>query len=143
MEEAIYKDFVEKSVELAKSRVVGNPFEPKCNQGPQIDEEQMTKILNLIEAGKKEGAKLLTGGSRIGDKGFFVQPTVFSEVQDDMRIAKEEIFGPVQQIMKFKTNDELIERANKTIYGLAAAVFTKDLDRALHISSSLRAGTVW
>jgi aldehyde dehydrogenase (NAD+) len=143
VEESIYKDFVERSVELAKSRVVGNPFEPKCTQGPQIDHEQMTKILGLIESGKKEGAKLLTGGDRIGDKGYFVQPTVFSDVQDDMMIAKEEIFGPVQQIFKFKTNEELIERANKTIYGLAAAVFTKDLDRAMEISSSLRAGTVW
>jgi len=99
--------------------------------------------LGLIESGKKEGAKLLTGGQRHGDKGYFIQPTIFADVKDDMRIAREEIFGPVKQIFKFKTTDELIERANKTIYGLAAAIFTKDLDRALHLSSALRAGTIW
>jgi aldehyde dehydrogenase (NAD+) len=143
VEEGIYDAFVEKSVELAKGRVVGNPFDPNTQQGPQIDEEQFTKILGLIDSGKKEGAKLAVGGSRHGDKGYFIQPTVFTDVQDNMRIAKEEIFGPVQQIMKFKSTEELIERANKSIYGLAAAVFTKDLERALHLSSGLRAGTVW
>jgi len=143
VEEAIYDDFVEKSVELAKSKIVGNPYDPNTTQGPQIDEEQMTKILGLIDSGKREGAKLATGGARYGDKGYFIQPTVFTDVKDDMTIAKEEIFGPVQQIFKFKNSAEVIERANKTIYGLAAAVFTKDLDRALHLASGLRAGTVW
>jgi aldehyde dehydrogenase (NAD+) len=143
VEESIYDDFVEKSVELAKARVVGDPYDTNTTQGPQIDEEQMSKIIQLIESGKKEGAKLLTGGGRYGDRGYFIQPTVFTDVQDDMRIAKEEIFGPVQQIFKFKSMNEIIERANKTIYGLAASIFTKDLERALHLSSGLRAGTVW
>jgi len=143
VEEGIYDDFVEKSVELAKSRKVGDPYDLNTTQGPQIDQEQLTKIMSLIESGKKEGAKLATGGSRYGDKGYFVQPTVFTDVQDNMRIAQEEIFGPVQQIMKFKSMDEIIERANKTIYGLAASVFTKDLERALYLSNGLRAGTVW
>jgi aldehyde dehydrogenase (NAD+) len=143
VEEGIYDDFVAKSIELAKGKVVGNPYDPQTTQGPQIDEEQMTKILHLIEAGKKEGAKLATGGARHGDRGYFIQPTVFVDVKDDMRIAKEEIFGPVQQILKFKNVEEVVERANKTLYGLAAAVFTKDLDRALYLSSGLRAGTVW
>ncbi|XP_032750391.1 aldehyde dehydrogenase, cytosolic 1-like [Rattus rattus] len=108
-----------------------------------IDKEQHVKILDLIESGKKEGAKLECGGGRWGNKGFFVQPTVFSNVTDEMRIAKEEIFGPVQQIMKFKSIDDVIKRANNTPYGLAAGVFTKDLDRAITVSSALQAGIVW
>lgn len=99
--------------------------------------------MNLIEKGKKEGAKLVTGGERLGDEGYFIKPTVFADVQDSMTIAREEIFGPVQQIIRFKTLDEVIERANKTDYGLAAAVFTKDIDRALYVLQGIRAGTVW
>ena len=99
-------------------------------------------LLNLI-AGKKEGAKLLAGGSKHGDRGYYIQPTVFADVNDDMKIAREEIFGPVKSILKFKNEKELIERANKTVYGLAAAIFTNDLERALHVSSAIRAGTVW
>jgi len=143
VEEEIYDKFVEKSLALAKARKVGDPFEEGTTQGPQIDQDQHDKILELIESGKKEGAKLLCGGDKVPGKGYFIQPTVFGDVKDDMRIAQEEIFGPVQQIMKFKTLDEIIERANKSQYGLAAAVFTNDLERALHLSQGLRAGTVW
>uniref|UniRef100_A0A8D0HCI7 aldehyde dehydrogenase (NAD(+)) n=1 Tax=Sphenodon punctatus TaxID=8508 RepID=A0A8D0HCI7_SPHPU len=143
VEEPIYDEFVRRSVERAKKYVLGNPLTPGVLQGPQIDKEQHEKILELIESGKKEGAKLECGGSPWGDKGYFIQPTVFSNVTDDMRIAKEEIFGPVQQIMKFKTVDEVIKRANNTPYGLAAAVFTKDLDKALTFAAALQAGTVW
>nr|XP_020865231.1 retinal dehydrogenase 1-like isoform X3 [Phascolarctos cinereus] len=143
VEESIYNEFVRKSIERAKKYTLGNPLKPEVHQGPQIDKEQYTKILDLIESGKKEGAKLECGGDPWGDKGYFIQPTVFSNVTDDMRIAKEEIFGPVQQIMKFKTIDEVIKRANNTHYGLAAGVFTKDLDKALTVSSALQAGTVW
>lgn len=143
VEEKAYKDFVEHSVERAKKRTVGNPFDPNNEQGPQVDGEQMKKILGLIESGKKEGAKLCTGGKRVGDKGYFIEPTVFADVKDDMRIAKEEIFGPVMQILKFKTIEEVIERANNSEYGLAAAVFTSNLDKALSVSNSLQAGTVW
>ncbi len=91
VEEGIYDAFVEKSVELAKAKVVGDPFDTNTTQGPQIDDEQLAKIMELIESGKKEGAKLLTGGGRYGDRGYFVQPTVFTDVQDNMRIAKEEV----------------------------------------------------
>lgn len=143
VQEEIYDEFVNKSVEYAKKAKVGDPFNKDTTQGPQVDEEQFNKILDLVESGKKEGAKLETGGSRHGTKGYFVQPTVFSDVQDDMRIAKEEIFGPVMQILKFKTIEEVIERANNTAYGLAASVFTTNLDNALTVSNSLRAGTVW
>lgn len=143
VEESIYNEFVEKSVQSANKRILGDPFDPKTQQGPQIDSKQLTKILSLINSGKDEGAKMLCGGSQHGDKGYFVKPTVFSDVKDDMRIANEEIFGPVMQILKFKDVDELIERANSTIYGLAASVFTKDIDKAMYFSSGLRAGTVW
>lgn len=112
-------------------------------QGPQVDEEQFTKILSLIEVGKKEGAKLEIGGGKYGMKGYFIKPTVFSNVNDDMTIAQEEIFGPVQQIMKFKTLDEVTERCNNTKYGLASGVVTKNLDNAIVFSQKAQAGTVW
>ncbi len=143
VQENIYDEFVARSVEHAKKIRVGDPFDVATTQGPQVDNEQFNKILNLIDSGVEEGANLLCGGNRHGDKGYFVQPTVFSDVKDDMRICREEIFGPVMQILKFKTIEEVIERANNTEYGLAAAVFTKNIDNAMEISNSLRAGTVW
>ena len=143
VEESIYDEFVKRSIERAKKRKVTNPLDPDCEQGPQIDQDQFDKIMDLIDSGKKEGAKLLCGGRRIGERGFFVEPTVFGDVQDDMRIAKEEIFGPVMQILKFKSIDEVIERANRTNYGLAASIFTKDLDKALMLAQGIRAGTIW
>ncbi len=143
VQENIYDEFVERSVAAAKKIRVGDPFDAATNQGPQVDGEQMGKILDLINSGKKEGAKLLTGGNRHGNEGYFVQPTVFGDVKDDMRICREEIFGPVMQILKFKNLNEVIERSNSSEYGLAAAVFTKNIDNALQISNSLRAGTVW
>ena len=89
------------------------------------------KVLSLIEAGKKEGARMECGGERLGDKGYFIQPTVFSGVRDDMTIAREEIFGPVQSIFKFSSMEEVIERANDTSYGLAAGVLTSNINNAL------------
>ncbi|XP_075288027.1 retinaldehyde dehydrogenase 3 isoform X2 [Opisthocomus hoazin] len=143
VEEQIYPEFVKRSVEYAKKRLVGDPFDARTEQGPQIDQKQFDKILELIESGKKEGAKLECGGLAIEDRGLFIKPAVFSEVTDNMRIAKEEIFGPVQPIMKFKSIEEVIRRANSTEYGLTAAVFTKNLDRALTLASALQSGTVW
>ena len=99
--------------------------------------------MNYIDIGKKEGGKLQTGGKRVGSKGFFVEPTVFSDVTDDMTIAKEEIFGPVMTIMKFNNVDEVIKRANNSNYGLGAGVVTKSIDTALKISNGIRAGTVY
>uniref|UniRef100_A0A914WQF0 Aldehyde dehydrogenase domain-containing protein n=1 Tax=Plectus sambesii TaxID=2011161 RepID=A0A914WQF0_9BILA len=143
VQEEIYDQFVAKSTERAKKKTVGDPFDPKNESGPQVDGMQYKKILELIESGKKEGAKLMTGGAKIEGKGYFIQPTVFADVTDNMRIAREEIFGPVQQIIKFKTIEEAIERANDTSYGLASAVHTKDINKALTLANSLRAGTVW
>ncbi|XP_035297274.1 aldehyde dehydrogenase family 1 member A3 isoform X2 [Cricetulus griseus] len=143
VEEQVYGEFVRRSVEYAKKRPVGDPFDAKTEQGPQIDQKQFDKILELIESGKKEGAKLECGGSAMEDRGLFIKPTVFSDVTDNMRIAKEEIFGPVQPILKFKNLEEVIKRANSTDYGLTAAVFTKNLDKALKLASALESGTVW
>lgn len=143
VEEEIYDEFVERSVERANRRTIGDPFDMNNEQGPQVDSEQMEKILGFVESGKQEGAKLLTGGARHGDRGFFVQPTVFGDVGDDMKICREEIFGPVQSIQKVKNMEDAIERANRNSYGLAAAVFTQDLGKAMYVSNSLRAGTVW
>uniref|UniRef100_A0A5F5PP61 Aldehyde dehydrogenase 1 family member A3 n=1 Tax=Equus caballus TaxID=9796 RepID=A0A5F5PP61_HORSE len=143
VEEQVYADFVRRSVEYAKKRPVGDPFDVRTEQGPQIDQKQFNKILDLIDSGKEEGAKLECGGSAMEDRGLFIKPTVFSEVTDTMRIAREEIFGPVQPILKFKSIEEVIKRANSLEYGLTAAVFTKNLDKALKLASALEAGTVW
>jgi len=143
VEETIYDEFVQKSMDLAAKRILGSPLDTNTTQGPQVDSEQLGKILELIESGEKEGASLKCGGAQYGDKGYYVAPTVFADVTDDMRIAQEEIFGPVQQIIKFKTVDEVIERGNKTLYGLAAAVQTNDLNKALKVAHGIRAGTVW
>ncbi|XP_035683791.1 retinal dehydrogenase 2-like [Branchiostoma floridae] len=142
VQESVYDDFVKRSVERVKKRTVGNPFDMTTQHGPQVDKDMFDKVMRLIESGKQQGANLQYGGSRHGDKGFFIQPTVFSEVQDDMTIAKEEIFGPVMSIFKFKDISEVIDRANNTTYGLAAYVFTKDIDKALTIANSVQAGAV-
>lgn len=143
VEDKIYDEFVERSAERAKHRTVGDPFDANNEQGPQIDKKQMDKILSLIESGKNQGASLVAGGKRADQAGYFVEPTVFANVKDEMTIATEEIFGPVQQIIRFKNLDEVIERGNKSKYGLAAAVSTKDLDKANYLVQGLRAGTVW
>ncbi|MGA7239851.1 MAG: aldehyde dehydrogenase family protein [Bryobacteraceae bacterium] len=143
VEEKIYDDFVAKSGARAKRRTVGDPFDPKTEQGPQVDSAQFDKVMGYIESGRSEGAKLVCGGDRVGNRGYFIQPTVFADVQDDMKIAREEIFGPVMSIIPFRSVDEVVERANRTSYGLAAAVWTRDIQKALAISNSVRAGTVW
>ena len=114
VEEKCYDEFVEKSVARAKKRTVGNPFDKNTEQGPQVDQDQFDKVMGYIESGKSEKAKLLAGGKRVGDKGYFIEPTVFADVQDNMKIAQEEIFGPVMSILKFKDIDEVVSRANKT-----------------------------
>jgi len=141
--ENIYDEFVKASVEKAKRRVVGDPFDAKTEQGPQVDKEQFDKILGYIKIGKEQGAKLLCGGSAVGDRGFIIEPTVFADVSDDMTIAQEEIFGPVMSIIKFKDMGDVIRRANRTTYGLAAGVVTKSIQTALTFAHNVRAGTVW
>lgn len=141
--ESIYEEFVRQAATLATRKVLGNPLQPSTTQGPQIDAIQTDKILNLIESGKKEGARVVTGGRRAAGKGYFIEPTVFADVTDQMRIAREEIFGPVQQILKYHTLDEVIGRCNDSQYGLAAGILTSDINQALKFSSSVQAGSVW
>ncbi|XP_049908718.1 aldehyde dehydrogenase family 1 member A3 [Epinephelus moara] len=143
VEESIYEEFVHRSIENAKKIVIGDPLDPKTSHGPQIDRQQFDKIMDLIESGKQEGARLEYGGAALGEKGLFIQPTIFSGVKDHMRIAKEEIFGPVQCIFSFKSQQEAIDRANNSQYGLVSAVFTSSMDRALSVSAALETGTVW
>uniref|UniRef100_A0A0P4WM47 Aldehyde dehydrogenase domain-containing protein n=1 Tax=Scylla olivacea TaxID=85551 RepID=A0A0P4WM47_SCYOL len=141
--ESIYDDFVKKAVKLAQERTVGDPFDEKTLQGPQVSQQQMERVLGYIQKGRAEGACLECGGDRLGNKGYFIQPTVFSGVTDNMTIAKEEIFGPVQVILKYKTLEEVIERSNKTEYGLASGIVTKDINKALTYAQAVRAGSVW
>ncbi|WJX48328.1 Aldehyde dehydrogenase 2 member C4 [Trifolium repens] len=143
VQEGIYHEFETKLVEKAKNWVVGDPFDPKVQQGPQVDKKQFEKVLSYIEHGKREGATLLTGGKTIGNKGYYIEPTIFSNIKDDMLIAQDEIFGPVLALKKFKTVEEAIKSANNTRYGLAAGIVTKNLDIANTVSRSIRAGTIW
>ena len=143
VQENIYDEFVKRSVEASKARILGDPLAPETDQGPQVDDVQFKKILGYIEIGQKEGAKLLCGGKRFGNRGYFIEPTVFADVTDDMTIAREEIFGPVMSILKFKTVDEVIERANRSVYGLGAGIVTRNFENAVKISNALQAGTTY
>ncbi len=139
----VYDQVVERLAEKNNRTRIGDPFDPETQQGPQVDRAQFDKILSYVEYGKQEGAKCLTGGKRHGDKGYFVEPTLFADVTDDMRIAREEIFGPVLSVLKFDDIDEIAKRANDTNFGLAAAVWTRDIAKAHRFASKVRAGTVW
>jgi aldehyde dehydrogenase (NAD+) len=141
--EKVYDEFVRLSVEKAKKRVVGDPTDEKTEQGAQVDQEQYDKILGYIKSGQEQGAKLECGGNRFGTRGFFIEPTVFTNVKDDMKIAEEEIFGPVMSILKFSDVNDVVKRANRTTYGLAAGVITKNITTALSLAHNIRAGTVW
>lgn len=141
--EKIYDDFVERCAKLAKKVKYGDQFDPQVTQGSLVSKEQQDKVLGYIKSGQKEGATLVTGGKKVGDKGFHVEPTVFADVKDNMKISREEIFGPVLSLSKYSDTDEAISRANDTSYGLAAAVYTEDINDAIKVSNALRAGQVY
>lgn len=143
VEESVHEEFVAKIVAKAAARKLGDPLNPETTQGPQVDRAQMDKILSYIQKGTDAGAKCVTGGSRFGSKGYFVEPTVFDHVTDEMSIATDEIFGPVLSILPFKNVDEVVTRANNTHFGLAAAVWTSDVKKAHLMASQIKAGTVW
>ena len=147
VEEPAYDEMVETLSKMAHGRTVGDPFDAKTEQGPQVSREQFDTIMKYVESGKSEGATLKTGGARSGESGYFIEPTVFADVTDDMTIAKEEIFGPVMQVQKFGKGaeglEEVVRRGNATNYGLAAAVYTRDVAKAHKAAAALRAGTVW
>jgi aldehyde dehydrogenase (NAD+) len=143
VEEKVHDKFVDKISSMNEKRRLGDPFDPATEQGPQVNKEQFDKVMGYIDAGKKEGAKCVTGGDRWGEKGYFIEPTLFTGVTDKMKIAEEEIFGPVMSILRFKDVDEIVARANKTNYGLAAAVWTRDVAKAHYLAKRIKAGTVW
>ena len=143
VEDKVHDKFVDKLVSMNKARKLGDPLDPATEQGPQVDQAQFDKIMEYIDRGTKEGAKCLSGGKRFGDRGYFIEPTLFGEVRDDMAIAKDEIFGPVLSVLRFKDIDEIVRRANNTTYGLAAAVWTRDIAKAHRLAAAIKAGTVW
>ncbi|MRG84868.1 aldehyde dehydrogenase [Salinibacillus xinjiangensis] len=141
--EDLYDKFLERFKERAEQIKVGNPLE-KVDIGPQANKQQLEKTLNYIKIGQKEGARLVAGGNRPSvDKGYYVNPTVFADVNPEMRIAQEEIFGPVVTVIPFSTEQEAIDIANNVSYGLSAGVWTKNLARGHRMAKELRAGTVW
>ena len=143
VEEKIYDEFVTRSAERAQERKIGDPLDMRTEQGPQVDQAQFDRIMSYVAIGVNEGARLVCGGERVFDRGYFIRPAVFADVADSMRIAREEIFGPVMSILRFKTMREVIERANDTDFGLAAAVWTKDISKANTVANGVRVGTVW
>jgi len=143
VEEKIQDEFLAKFKTKAEGLVLGDPLDPKTRMGAQISEEQFKKILGFIESGKKEGAKLLTGGEAAAKKGYFLKPTIFSGVKDEMTIAREEIFGPVVSALSFTDTEDLVKRANSTMYGLSAGIWTRDIGKAHRLAREVKAGTVW
>ena len=138
---AIKEQFLTRLTERLGNAVIGDPMDPDTSFGPMVSERQMNIALGYVEKGKAEGARLVTGGAQIDREGFYMQPTVFADVTDDMIIAREEIFGPVMAALEFEDEDEVMARANDTEFGLAAGVFTKDLTRAHRVAARFEAGT--
>lgn len=145
VEEKIHDEFMAKLVDRVNKLVPADPMHPKTRMGALVSRKQMETVLSYVDAGKKEGARLVAGGERadVGGKGYFVKPTVFDGVRNDMRIAREEIFGPVLATIPVKDVEEAAAKANETVYGLAAAVWTRDVRKAHQVARRLKAGTVW
>jgi aldehyde dehydrogenase (NAD+) len=143
VEESVHDEFVERLASHAAGINVGDPLDRSCQMGAQISDEQFQKILGYIDAGREAGARVVTGGERASDTGYFVKPTVFEGVTNDMKIAREEIFGPVVSTIAFSDIDSVLESGNDTNYGLSAGIWTRDIAKAHRAARALRAGTVW
>jgi betaine-aldehyde dehydrogenase len=143
VERAIYDDALEAMTERANAVRLGSGLDPETTMGPLVSKEQQERVLSYIEAGRSEGAKLAAGGGNGADRGYFVRPTIFYDARNDMRIAREEIFGPVMAVIPFEDPGEVVQLANDTDYGLAAAVWTRDIGKALRTAKALRVGIVW
>ena len=140
---AIKDKFLSRLVERTKTAVIGDPLDEATNFGPMVSDTQRQQVLGFIAKGQAEGARLMLGGAAIDRDGFYMEPTVFADVTDDMTIARDEIFGPVLSVLDFDDEDDVIARANDTGFGLAAGVYTNDLTRAHRVIRQLRAGTCW
>jgi aldehyde dehydrogenase (NAD+) len=141
--ESVYDDVVQRLAARAESTRIGNPLDTSTAMGPLVSEVQMKRVQNYIDIGRNEGATLVTGGSRHGDTGYFVKPTVFANVEHQMRISQEEIFGPVATVIKFTDEADALRLANGTVYSLAAGVWSSDIGRVHRFARELKAGTVW
>jgi acyl-CoA reductase-like NAD-dependent aldehyde dehydrogenase len=148
VEEGVRDEFLDKLKERAQRITVGDPMDQTTQMGPQVSEEQLNRIKSYMEIGRREGATVLTGGEPpklegAFQKGYFFQPTIFTEVKNQMRVAQEEIFGPVVSVITFKDEDDLLKQANETIYGLSAGIWTRDITRAHRFAREVKAGVVW
>ena len=146
IQDTIYDKFLELFKKHTKENTaIGSQFDSNVNHGPQVSKAAQERILGYVEAAKSEGAELIYGGTQSGipEKGYFIEPTVFANVKNDMKIVREEIFGPFAVIQSFKTEEEAVEKANETEYGLGAAVFTKDIMRGHRVAGDIEAGMVW
>jgi acyl-CoA reductase-like NAD-dependent aldehyde dehydrogenase len=147
VQEGIYDEWVKKAVDAFNKVKVGDPLDPATQMGAIIYEGQMKKVLEYIEIAKREGARVIAGGERISsgglDKGFFLRPTLLADVNNGMRVAREEIFGPVAAIIKFKTEDEVVAMANDSVYGLGGAVWTRDINKAIRVARAVETGRMW
>jgi acyl-CoA reductase-like NAD-dependent aldehyde dehydrogenase len=146
LEKSIHDEFMSKLSDRVKNMIQGPGIEERTQIGPQVSKEQQEKVLNYIDIARKEGAHVACGGDQpLGDlaKGYFVKPTIFTGVHNDMRIAQEEVFGPVLAVIPFSTVEEVAEQANKTTYGLSGAVWTNDIKKAHKLASQIKAGTIW
>ncbi|KAL1680432.1 aldehyde dehydrogenase domain-containing protein [Schizophyllum commune] len=143
VQSGIYDKFLSAFAARARAIKVGDPFGTGIDQGPQVSQQQYDRVMSFIDSGKQEGATLYTGGKRVGNEGYFIEPTVFTDTAPDMKIVREEIFGPVAVVVKFADEDDVVRQANDTVYGLAAAVFSQDVTVALETAHRLHAGTTW
>lgn len=143
VQKSLKEPFLARLAERVENAVIGDPLDEATSFGPMVSEAQMHIVLDYIAKGRSEGARLITGGERLARNGYYLAPTVFADVTDDMTIAREEIFGPVMSVLDFDTEEEVIARANATAYGLSAGVFTRDLARAHRVIAALEAGSCW
>ncbi|MGH9501036.1 MAG: aldehyde dehydrogenase family protein [Terriglobales bacterium] len=143
VEKKVFDQVVDGVADKASQIKVGHGFDPAIDMGPLVSKEQMERVCGYLESGFSEGAKAVTGGHRVGDKGYFVEPTVLVNTNSNMKVVQEEIFGPVVTAIPFEDPEELVSQANNSAYGLAAGIWTRDIQKANRLAADLRAGTVW